>query len=129
MDQLESMSKIKSILDDSIVEHKSLPPLRWIANLAGSIASKGLLEVSYMQEENYFGWKYKFNVFLWDKLWPVYEKYGTSYRLRMDLSGKNWDDYDENGIPYWEKAGFADPDFNEWDFEDLETGDAFRVLK
>lgn len=118
---------LRNFLDDSIVEHKSRPPLRWVANLAGSIASKGILEISYLEEESNFSWKYKYYLFLWDKFWPLYEKYGTTYRLRMDLSGKNWDDYDENGIPYWEKLGVVDPDYKEWDFED-ENGDAFRVL-
>ena len=122
MDQLDSMEDAKSILDDSIVEHKSLPPLRWIANWAGSIASSGLLEISYMEDEGYIGWKYKFNLWKWDTFWPLYEKYGTSYRLKMDLSGKGWDDYDEDGVPYWEK-------WDLWDYEDEETGDAFRVIK
>lgn len=58
---------------------KSRPPLRWIANIAGSIASKGLLDVSYMEEENYTGWRYKVNLFLWNNLYPFYEKYGTYY--------------------------------------------------
>ena len=48
------------------------------------------------------------------------------------MSGKNWDDYDENGIPYWEKTGTIDPDYTQpfnWDYEDNETGDAFRVIE
>lgn len=59
--------------------HNSRPPLRWIANLAGSIASKGLLDVSYMEDEGYTGWKYKLNLFLWDTFYPIYNKYGTVY--------------------------------------------------
>ena len=150
MDQLDTMNNARGILDNSIVEHKSRPPLRWIANWAGSIASKGILEISYMEDIGYTGFKYKYYGWLWDTFWPIYEKYGTSYRLRMDLSGKNWDDYDENGIPYWEKTGTVDPEFDpdlncvcsncdeyehcsgciecEPDFEDEETGDAFRIL-
>jgi hypothetical protein len=110
------------LFDDSIVEHKSLPPLRWFANFSGSIASRGLLEISYMEDAGYTGWKYKLNCFLWDKFWPLYEKYGTTYRLRMDLSGKGWDDYDEDGVPYWEKYNL------DWDYEDPETGDGFRII-
>ena len=63
------------------VIHKSRPPLRWIANLAGDIASKGLLDVSYMEDAGYTGWRYKVNLFLWDNLYPFYDKYGTSYQL------------------------------------------------
>ena len=63
------------------VIHKSRPPLRWIANLAGDIASKGLLDVSYMEDAGYTGWRYKVNLFLWDNLYPFYNKYGTYYQL------------------------------------------------
>jgi len=118
MDQLDSMNETRSILNDSVSIHKSRPPLRWIANLAGEIASKGILKVSYMEEDGYTGWKYKFNGWLWDAFWPIYQKYGTFYKLNMDLSGAEWDDYDADGIPYW----------GNWDFEDPETGDAFRVI-
>lgn len=121
---------MRNFLDDSIVEHKSRPPLRWIANWAGSLSSRGLLAVSFMEEDGTdSGFRYKYYCFLWDKLWPIYEKYGTTYRLKMDLSAKNWDDYDENGIPYWDKTGTVDPDYYPWDFEDKETGDAFRIVR
>ena len=63
------------------VIHKSRPPLRWAANLAGTIASRGLLDISYMEDAGYTGWKYKVNVFLWRTFWPIYDKYGTIYKL------------------------------------------------
>ena len=121
---------MRNFLDDSIAEHNSKPPLRWIANIAGSIASKGMLKVAYMEEDGYTGWKYKFNGWLWDTFWPIYSKYGTFYKLDMDLSGAEWDDYDADGIPYWEKTGTVDPDYDifHWDFVDEETGDAFKVI-
>ena len=62
---------------------KSRPPLRWIANIAGSIATKGLLDVSYMEDDGYTGWRYKVNLFLWDKLYPFYNKYGTYYIVNI----------------------------------------------
>jgi hypothetical protein len=121
-DQLHSMNKARSILDNSIVEHNSRPPLRWIANLAGSIASKNMLKLSYMEDEGLDkGFRYKYYGWLWDTFWPTYQKYGTFYKLDMDLSGPGWDDYDENGVPYWEKW--------HWDFIDEETDDAFRVIR
>ena len=67
--------------DNWKVIHQSRPPLRWIANLAGDIASKGLLDVSYMEDAGYTGWRYKVNLFLWDNLYPIYNKYGTYYKL------------------------------------------------
>jgi hypothetical protein len=64
---------------------KSRPPLRWIANLAGSIASSGILKVSYMEEENKTNiFKYKYYGWLWDTFWPIYEKYGTFYEVKVD---------------------------------------------
>lgn len=118
------------MFENSIVVHKSKPPLRWIANWAGTIASSGILDVSYMEEDGYTGWRYKLNLWKWDTFWPIYNKYGTFYILDTDMSGKAWDDYDENGIPYWEKTGMVDPDyFPPWDFEDAGTGDAFRVVR
>jgi hypothetical protein len=122
---------MRNFLDDSIVEHKSKPPLRWVANWAGSIASHAILKIVYMEEDEITtGFKYKAYGFLYNKFWPLYREYGTTYRLRMDLSGKSWDDYDDNGIPYWEKTGTIDPDYVQpWNYEDPETGDAFRLIK
>jgi len=124
---------LRNFLDDSIVEHKSRPPLRWIANWAGSIASKNMLELSYMEDEGLDkGFRYKYYGWLWDTFWPIYSKYGTFYRLNMDMSGPGWNDYDENGVPYWEKTGTVDPDYDydefHWDYIDEETGDAFKVI-
>jgi hypothetical protein len=120
---------LRNFLDNSIVEHNSKPPLRWVANWAGSIASKNMIELSYMEDEGLDkSFRYKYYGWLWDTFWPIYQKYGTYYKLDMDMSGPNWDDYDENGVPYWENLGVVDPDYNPWDFED-HNGDAFRVLK
>jgi len=108
---------------DSIKIDNSRPPLRWIANWAGSISSSAIMRISWAEEyEEDYGFKYKRDRLIWDTLWPIYNKYGTVYQLDMDLSGKEWDDYDENGIPYWEK-------WTEWDYEDEVTGDAFRVVE
>ena len=130
---------MRNFLDDSVVEHNSRPPLRWIANWAGSIASSGLLEISYLEDEGKIDTlRYKFHAWKWDMFWPIYSKYGTMYKMDMDLSGEAWDDYDENGIPYWEKTGTVDPfPYPEvtgtkewaWKYVDPWTGDAFRVIK
>lgn len=70
--------------DNWKVIHKSRPPLRWIANLAGTIASKGLLDVSYMEDNGYTGWRYKLNLWKWDTFWPINQKYGSYYQLVRD---------------------------------------------
>jgi len=115
------------MLEDSKPIHNSKPPLRWIANWAGEIASKGILKVSYMEEDAYTGWRYKLNLFLWDTFWPIYDKWGTVYIWNLDT--------DE----YWERTGTVDPDYEmnlpdynydefHWDYIDEETGDAFKVI-
>lgn len=121
---------MRSFLDDSIAEHHSKPPLRWVANWAGNVASKAVLRSAFLEEDDKIDTiMYKINFHIWDKLWPIYEKYGTFYKVSWDMSGKQWDDYDDNGVPYWEKLGVVDPDYYPWDFEDEETGDAFRIVR
>lgn len=115
---------------DSVKVNKSRPPLRWIANLAGEISGWAIMKAAYMDEYEQYGWKYN----LYSKIFvltnPISMKYGTYYKIDLDMSGKHWDDYDENGIPYWEKTGTLDPDYEPfWDYEDFETGDAFRVVR
>ena len=97
---------------DSVPIHKSKPPLRWIANWAGNLASRGILDVSYMEENAYTGWRYKVNLFLWNTFWPIYDKFGTTYVFDFDI--------DEDGNPDWE--------YWHWDYVDEETGDAFKVI-
>ena len=126
---------MRNFLDSLIVEHKSRPPLRWVANLFGSISSWAILKASYLDEEKNFGWKYKVYGYIYSFTWPTYYNYGTFYKIDWDMSGKGWDDYDENGVPYWEKTGTVDPDYDplehetyHWDYIDEETGDAFKVI-
>lgn len=102
--KVNNLLKDSDWLLDSIPEHNSRPPLRWIANWCGNIASGRLLSISYMEDDGYTGWRWHVNSFLWNNLWPIYNKYGTFYRLRMPLS-----DYT-------------------WDYVDEETDDAFRII-
>lgn len=117
------------MLENTIKRHKSRPPLRWIADLSGNIASGALWKAMLLDEDNNWNRRYDFYIKVYDIFMPLWYKYGTYYELDIDMSGKGWDDYDENGVPYWEKLGVVDPDYNPWDFEDKETGDAFRVLR
>lgn len=90
---------------ESIRVDNSKPPLRWIANWFGSIASYGILEVSYLEENNKTNTlKYKFYEFLWSTFWPIYDKYGTFYSIDGNYFNRGWD------------------------FVDEETGDAFKVI-
>lgn len=64
---------------------KSRPPLRWIANLSGEISSSALMRMSLAEEGEYdTSFRYKVDCFLWDKLWPIYSKWGTFYEVKID---------------------------------------------
>lgn len=90
--------------DDSVRVDNSRPPLRWIANWCGSRASAAIMRISWAEEDNHdSGWRYKRDSKIWDYLWPTYEKYGTFYEYKPIL-------------------------FSKWDYEDKETGDAFRII-
>lgn len=67
------------------VIHKCRPPLRWFANLAGSIATSGILHISNMEENGYTGLRYKIRLFLWETFWPIYSKYGSYYQLKNEI--------------------------------------------
>ncbi len=77
--------------DDDVPEWKSTridnsrPPLRWIANLAGHFASNAMLRM-FNREENKTGSSFGHEVdkIIWDKLWPVYDRWGTQYRVDFE---------------------------------------------
>jgi len=90
-------------------------PLRWLANICGDISGWAIMRISYQDELEDFGWRYKLHSFIWKMTWPVYYRFGTMYA---------WDFTEDN---YWEETGTVDPDYYGWDFED-NNGDAFRVI-
>lgn len=115
------------LFDNNLKVNKSRPPLRWIANMCGSISGWAIMRISYYDELEDFNWKYKLHSFIWKITWPVYFKFGTFYEWNFDMSGDGWNDYDSDGVPYWEKQEFIDAYV--WDYEDQETGDAFRLIE
>jgi hypothetical protein len=98
-----------------------------LANICGEIAGWSILKASYLDEDENYGWKYKIHGKVYRYTWPIYYKFGTFYKIDIDMDGPMWDDYDENGVPYWEKPDFIDAFI--WDYEDPETGDAFRIKR
>ena len=115
-------------MDNSIVEHNSRPPLRWIANWAGSRASAAVMRAAWLDEDGIDrGIRHTINSAIYRSLWPIYSKYGTFYKMDLDMEGISWDDYDENGIPYWEKTGTVDSTLP-WKYVDPLTNDAFRTI-
>ncbi len=68
-----------------------------------------------MDEDEEFGWRYKYHAKMYKILNKPYELWGTYYTIDMaawkkelnemnlDMSSDGWNDYDEDGIAYWEK--------------------------
>ena len=82
VDQIENNLKI----------NKSKIPLRWIANACGSIAGWAIMKISYQDELEDFGWRYKLHSTIWKITWPIYFKFGTFYEWNFDMSGDGWND-------------------------------------
>ena len=68
---------------ETIVEHRSSPPLRWVANLFGEISGWAVLRLSYAEE---YDQKFKAKIYgiIFDKTWPLYNQYGTYYKIKWD---------------------------------------------
>lgn len=84
-------------------------PLRWIGNFLGEYAGNHLVKCVNMDEDEDFGWRYKYHAKMYKILNKPYELWGTYYLLdieaiKKDLEGSGWDDYDEDGIAYWDKV-------------------------
>jgi len=119
---------VTDLFDNNIKINKTnIIPLRWFANVCGSISGWAIWRISYYDELENFGWRYKLHSTVWKITWPIYYKFGTFYEFSFDMSGDGWNDYDEDGIPYWEKPDFINAYV--WDYEDEETGDAFRIVR
>jgi len=111
------------MVNDLKVNNTNILPLRWFANMCGSIACWSILKAAYLDEDENYGWQYKIHGIIHKLTWPISYKYGSFYEFSFDMSGDGWDDYDSDGVPYWEKYNL------DWDYIDPETDDAFRVIK
>lgn len=86
-------------------------PLRWFANICEIIASPHLVKVVYLDEDQNFGWRYRYHSKMWSIFFKPYRRWGTYYTFDEVIEGLKDDpvldklgsDYDEDGIPYWEK--------------------------
>lgn len=68
-----------------------------------------------MDEDEEYGWRYKYHAKMYIILNKPYEWWGTYYsidmdawkkeldQMKLDMSGDGWNDYDEDGVPYWDK--------------------------
>lgn len=65
--------------DDWVLVHNSIPPLRWLANICGSIGSWAMLRCVFAEEDNkpiaakIYGEIYSLS-------FPLWQKYGSYYK-------------------------------------------------
>lgn len=107
------------MIDFSTPVHKTnIIPLRWFANKCNYISSyflKNAVYFDYLDEEHdiKLGFKYKFNIFMYNFVDKPYKRWGTYYKVDIDKWKEHLQndpvldilgsDYDEDGIPYWDK--------------------------
>ena len=119
--KMERKSGYQKMINHSTkTQRTKIFPLRWIGNICGEFAGNHIVKCVNMDEEEDFGWRYKYHAKMWKYLNKPYELWGTYYtinmdawkkdldQMKLDMSSDGWDDYDEFGKAYWEKEGEND---------------------
>ena len=112
------------------IQKTKIWPLRWIGNICSYYASNHLVKCFNYDEDGKHGFAYKYHAKMWKYLNKPYEQWGTYYtidmdgwkteldQMKIDMADEGWDDYDAFGKAYWD----------DWDYVDNETDDAFRII-
>lgn len=102
------------MINHSTKNHKTkILPLRWIANICGDIAGGHILKCVYLDEDQNWGWRYKYHAKMYKILNKPYKLWGTYFTIDMDA---------------WKKDLYGSDLDYDWN-EDPMTGDAWRLIK
>lgn len=66
------------------VQKTKILPLRWIGNLCGEIASNSLVKAFDLQDQDNFGYRFKFHAKVWKYVDKPYRWWGTYYTVDLD---------------------------------------------
>ena len=66
------------------IQRTKIWPLRWIGNFLGEFAGNHLVKCVNMDEDEEFGWRYKYHAKMYKILNKPYELWGTYYTIDMD---------------------------------------------
>ena len=66
------------------VQKTRILPLRWIGNLCGEIASNSLVKAFDLQDQDNFGYRFKFHAKVWKYVDKPYRWWGTYYTVDLD---------------------------------------------
>jgi hypothetical protein len=66
------------------VQKTRILPLRWIGNLCGEVASSSLVKAFDLQDQDNFGYRFKFHSKVWKYVDKPYRWWGTYYTVDLD---------------------------------------------
>ena len=66
------------------VQKTRILPLRWIGNLCGEVASNSLVKAFGLQDQDNFGYRFKFHCKVWKYVDKPYRWWGTYYTVDLD---------------------------------------------
>jgi hypothetical protein len=106
----------KMINHSTKIQKTRILPLRWIGNICGEFAGNHIVKCANMDEDEEYGWRYKYHAKMYVILNKPYEWWGTYYTIDMqawreeldqmstELSDCGWDNSEER-LKYMEDNG------------------------
>lgn len=82
---------LKMINLSTKIQKTNIVPLRWIGNICGEFAGNHIVKAIDLDEDENYGWRYKYHSKMWTILNKPYELWGTYYLLDMKAIKKGWD--------------------------------------
>lgn len=73
-------------------------PLRRIANICGEFAGNHIVKCVNMDEDQEYGWRYKYHAKMYKILNKPYELWGTYYTIDMDAWRKDLTDIESSNL-------------------------------
>ena len=93
-------------------QRTNILPLRWIGNISSEIATYNLVKAFKLQDQDNFGYRFKFHSKAWNIFNKPYTVWGTYYTLDRSNWSKDiddgWDNLEEFSKAYWEKDTDSD---------------------
>ncbi len=73
-----------------MIKHQktNILPLRWIGNICGEFAGNHLFKAMCMDEDQNYGWRYKYHGKMWVILNKPYTLWGTYYIMDLKEESK-----------------------------------------
>jgi hypothetical protein len=65
------------------INRTKILPLRWIGNICGDIAGNSVVKAFDLQDQENFGYRFKFHSKVWYYLNKPYDRWGTYYEINL----------------------------------------------